>query len=89
MSGEDFVHSLNQISRKSKLKEVMVLVEKLSKICFVFAGIVSGLNDKGVGSGMADADGGEMPVYFYRQGGYTSNIRGAFPQIESTPNRLT
>ncbi len=63
-------------------------MEKLSKICFVFAGIVSGLNDKGIGSRMADADGGEMPVYFYRQGGYTSIIRGAFPQIESTPNRL-
>ena len=67
----------------------MVLVEKLSEICFVFAGIVSGPNDKSIRSRTADADGGEMPVYFYRQGGYTSNIRGAFPQIENTPDRLT
>ena len=57
-------------------------MEKLSKICFVFAGIVSGLNDKSIGSRMADADGGEMPVYFIGRVGTPALLGGHFHRLK-------
>ncbi len=50
------------------------------KVCVVIAGIVSGLKGLQVWSRMADADGGEMPVYCYRQDGLPALIGGHFPQ---------